>query len=184
MKTVLFVIAFEGFRDEELLVPKQILESKGFGAVVASDQRGTAVGKLGAKVEVEKTVAEVSAKDFDAVVFVGGRGVEKLKLYENKAVLHLARQFYKSGKITAAICIAPRILAVAGILAGKRATCFPDSESVAMLKGKGAEYEETAVVRDGEIITANGPESAKAFGEKMAKALAGYASVSATSSGK
>ncbi|MBI4406718.1 DJ-1/PfpI family protein [Candidatus Micrarchaeota archaeon] len=171
MKKVLFVIAPEGFRDEELFHTKEVLEFKGAACSVASTRKGTAVGKLGAKAEVKKEISEVEVNDFDAVAFVGGPGVEKYKLYENEKVLKLAKEFSAADKITTAICIAPRILAMAGILQNKRATCFPDPGSIALLKQRGAKYEEEHVVKDGKIITADGPESARKFGEKIAHEL-------------
>ncbi len=171
MKKVLFVIAPDGFRDEELLHTKEVLEFKGAKCVVCSTRKGRAVGKLGAKVEVEKEINECDADDFDAVVFVGGPGVEKYKLYEDEKILSLAKAFHEADKLTTAICIAPRILAMAGVLQGKKATCFPDPGSIAMLKQRGALYEQEHVVRDGKIITADGPESARNFGEKIAHEL-------------
>ncbi len=171
MKKILFVIAPEGFRDEELLHTKEVLEFQGAKTLIASTRKGTAVGKLGAKVEVEKTIGEIDVNEFDAVAFIGGPGVEKYKLYENQEVLKLADEFYKADKLTTAICIAPRILAMAGLLKGKSATCFPDPGSIALLKQHGARYEQDHVVADGRIITADGPESALEFGEKIAKEL-------------
>ncbi len=167
----MFVIALEEFRDEELLHPLEVLEFKGAQCVIASTKKGTAIGKLGAKVEVEKEITGINAVDYDAIIFVGGPGVEKYSLYKNQIILKLARDFYKADKITAAICIAPRILAMAGILKEKMATCYPDPKSIAMLKQKEAKYENEHVVKDGNLITADGPESARIFGEKIAKEL-------------
>ena len=169
---ILFVIAPEDFRDEELLQPKEVLEFLGAETTIASTKKGTAVGKLGAKVEIEKTINEINYIDFDAVVFVGGRGVETYKLYENLDVLKLARDFYNADKLTCAICIAPRILAMAEILKNKNATCHPDPASIALLKQHSVHYiDEQSVVIDGNIITANGPEASREFGEKIGKKL-------------
>ncbi len=171
MKTALFVIAPEGFRDEELLQPKEVLEFRGANTLIASTRKGKATGKLGAVVEVEKEVAEINVDDFDAVVFVGGPGVEKFKLYENQEVLKLCKEFHNADKLIAAICIGPRIPAMAGVLKNKRATCFPDPGSIAMLKQKGALYTAEHVVQDENMITADGPQAAREFGEKIAEAL-------------
>ncbi|MEW5955402.1 MAG: DJ-1/PfpI family protein [Candidatus Micrarchaeota archaeon] len=171
MKKVLFVIAPTGFRDEELFEPKAVVEEKGFATAVASLSKGTASGKLGGKTDVQLTVKEAKASDFDAVAFIGGPGVETHRLYENKDVLSLAKSFAEAGKVVAAICIAPVILAAAGVLKGKKATAFPDVETLQRLEKSGASCSGSDVVVDGKIVTANGPGAAHKFGEKIADLL-------------
>ena len=78
----------------------------------------------------------------------------------------MARSFAEAGKVVAAICIAPVILARAGLLKGKRATVFPDG--IPELEKAGAVYTAQSVERDGRIITGNGPEAAEAFGREIA----------------
>ena len=109
----------------------------------------------------------VELDGFDAILFVGGPGV--YDYFEDKTVLGLAKQFHKAGKIVSAICAAPTILANAGLLKGVKATCFPSQ--AAGLMEKGACYSDHPVVRDGLIITADGPATAEAFGKEIAKAL-------------
>ncbi|MDD5086856.1 MAG: DJ-1/PfpI family protein, partial [Candidatus Nanoarchaeia archaeon] len=77
--------------------------------------------------------------------------------------------FYESGKITAAICIAPVILANAGVLDGKKATVFPSGKDDIMVRG--ADYTGEQVTQDGKVITANGPAAARSFGEAIVKEL-------------
>jgi len=67
-------------------------------------------------------IKDVNVKTFDAVVFVGGPGAEEY--FHNPVALKIAQEAYKEGKVVGAICIAPRILAEAGILKGKKATVF------------------------------------------------------------
>jgi len=74
-----------------------------------------------------------------------------------------------AGKIVAAICIAPEILAEAGLLSGKKATAW--SGSLEKLRAKGAKVENAPVVSSGRIITGNGPGAARAFGRAIAEAL-------------
>ena len=73
------------------------------------------------------------------------------------------------GKLVASICSAGGILANAGILKGRKATVFP--AEIALIKSKGAVYTDTGVVVDGNLVTADGPEHAKIFGEAIVKAL-------------
>lgn len=171
MKKVLFVIAPSGFRDEELFDAKSVLESKGIATTVASIAKGTAAGKLGGKAEVQLALKDAKASEFDAIAFVGGPGVETHRLYENKEVLALAKSFANAGKVVAAICVGPRILAAAGVVSGKKVTAFPDAETMRMLEEAGASCSGLDVQVDCKMVTANGPGAAKKFGEKIAELL-------------
>jgi protease I len=91
-------------------------------------------------------------------------------LYDDPDHLNLASSARDQDVIVGAICLAPKILANAGILEGKNATVFPDSESIAYLESKGATYTEEEVPRDGNIITASGPEASEAFADAVVAA--------------
>ncbi|MCX8166317.1 MAG: DJ-1/PfpI family protein [Candidatus Micrarchaeota archaeon] len=174
-KRVVMVIAFEGFRDEEYLVPKQIFEQNNVQVITASTKLGNARGKLGQIAFVDKTLEEINHKDYDAIIFVGGPGtptIRKLQIAEK-----LALQFYDANKIVAAICWAPTILAQAGLLRGRKATCwvgydpeFKMSTNL-YLESKGATFVDQGVVVDDKIVTANGPQSAHDFGNAILKLL-------------
>lgn len=168
VKKAVLIIAREIFRDEELFHTQEALEAAGVQTVVASSQLGTCKGKLGAVAEATELVSELKADDFDAIVFVGGTGA--MEYYDNPAALDLAREAAEKGKIVAAICIAPRILANAGLLEGVKATCY-ESETEA-IKKLGADFQLNDVVRDGKFVTANGPHAATDFGKTIAQALA------------
>jgi protease I len=168
-KKVLMVIAKSKFRDEEYLEPRKTLESEGASITVASSSMDTAEGMLGLKVKPDILVSDVKESDYDGIVFVGGGGAKE---YFDSPVAHnLAQSFYSHGKLTSAICIAPAILANAGLLKEKKATSFPSSEE--MLKAKGAVFTGNGVESDGKIVTGVGPEAAKKFGEKLVEILSG-----------
>jgi protease I len=106
--------------------------------------------------------------DFDAVVFIGGPGA--LERLDNEISYKLARDTIEKGKILAAICVSPAILAKAGVLKSKKAVVWSsalDKSAVKILEDNGAIYEGESVVIDGKIITAHGPSSAQEFGEKI-----------------
>jgi len=166
-KKAILIIAREIFRDEELFDTQAALEAAGIETVVASSTLGTCTGKLGATAQATMLVDNITADDFDAIVFVGGTGA--IEYYDNPAALQLAKEAAKKGKVVAAICIAPRILANAGLLSGVTATCY-ESEADA-LKKAGANFQQTDVVRDGKIITGSGPCAATEFGKTIAAAL-------------
>ena len=166
-KKILMVIARNIFRDEEYSVPRKILEDEGASITVASSTLDTATGKLGLRVKPDILLGDVQERDYDGIVFVGGGGSKE---YFDSPVAHkLAQDFYNHGKLTSAICIAPAILANAGLLKGKHATSFPSSEE--LLKEKGAVFTYNNVVSDGTLVTADGPESAKKFAEILVEAL-------------
>ena len=167
MANVLMIVAPIGFRDEECLEPKEVFEGAGVDVTIASKGTKIAKGKLGAELEVQKDISEVKTADYDAIVFVGGPGTTIY--FNDPAALKIAKEAYAAGKITAAICIAPSILANAGLLRGKKATSFPSEET--NLKMKGAIYTGKNVEQDGKIITANGPGAAKEFGKLILKNL-------------
>lgn len=162
MKKALLIVAFDKFRDEEYAEPRRVLEEAGWQVTVASSQLGTATGKLGLKVKVDATLDKVIAKDFDAVMFVGGPGAN---VYYHDPLAHqLAKGAIEHNKVLGAICGAPPILAYAGVLKGKKATMFTDTGDLA--KG-GATHTGQGVEVDGKIITATGPHTAKAWAEAI-----------------
>ena len=167
MAKVLMVIANSNFRDEELFHTKEELELKGYEIVIASNSLNEATGSLGGKIKPSMLVKDVSFGGYDAIVFVGGSG--SAFYFDNSSALNLARGFYNNGKVTAAICIAPSILANAGILKNKKVTCYVSEKE--NLEAKGAIYTGNDVEVDGKIITANGPDSAHEFGKKIAELL-------------
>lgn len=166
-KKVLMIVAPANFRDEECLEPKKIFESRGMNVTVASKGVKTAKGSLGASLNVDVDISKVDVSGYDAVVFVGGPGAD---VYFNDATAHkIAKDTVARKKILAAICIAPAILANAGVLQWKNATVFPSGRDA--LESNGAIYTGADVTVDGKIITANGPAAAKKFGNAIVEAL-------------
>lgn len=166
-KNILMVIAPEGFRDEEYLDPRTLFEAAGANVTVASKGVSVAKGKLGATVKVDLDIADANPADYDAVVFVGGPGAT---VYFNDSTAHrIANDFYSAGKVTAAICIGPSILANAGVLRSHNATAFESEAANIAAKSKG--YTGDSVTVDRNVVTANGPEAAKDFGKAVLHAL-------------
>lgn len=166
-KIVALVIAERTFRDEEYQIPKEILEKKGFKVLTVSTKLEKAIGKLGMTVKPDIVISDLINRSLDALIFIGGGGSSQY--FKDSLAHQLARHFYDGGKIVGAICIAPVILANAGILKGKKATVFPDC--VPDLKANGAIYTGNMVEVDGKIITGAGPEAAEAFGNRLVEML-------------
>ncbi len=167
MKKALLIIAPEKFRDEEYFQTKEVLEAAGIAVDTASRVKGDCSGKLGGTAVAGMTLAQVDPAGYDAVVFVGGGGAE---VYIGDPLAHaIARKAYDSGRLVAAICIAPLILAAAGLLKGRRSTVF-ETDSAELVKS-GAVYTGRDVEVDGRIVTGAGPFASRAFGEAIVKSL-------------
>jgi len=167
MKKIAMFIAFKGFRDEEYIEPKKALEAAGHAVTTVSTSRGTAQGKFRLTAQVDKLVGEIDPEDYDAVTLVGGPGA--LGELDNAAVHGIFRKAAGLGKVIGAICISPVVLAHAGLLKGKKATCFPDGAEA--LKEGGADYTEADLQIDGKFITADGPVPARKYGAALAELL-------------
>ncbi len=166
-KKAVMIIAQNNFRDEELLRPKEVLEKHGVSVTVASSSLKESTGMLGAKIKPDILFTAINVSDYDAILFVGGSGSREY--WDNAAAHKIANEANTSKKIVGAICIAPVTLAKAGLLANKKATTH--SSTVNDVKASGAKYTGADVERDGNIITASGPEAAQKFGEAIVKAL-------------
>ncbi len=162
------LLTAEGFQDAEALAPLGYLKTRGAEVLVVGMERGEIKAyNSDVTVFIEKTVNEVSASDFDAVVIPGGRAPAALR--ENEGVLAFVREAYAAGKIIAGICHGPQVMASAGILDGKAATCV--SGISGELEEAGALYRDEELVRDGNIITSRVPRDIPAFNRAIGDAL-------------
>lgn len=162
-KRVVMVVASKDFRDEEFLEPKKVFESAGVKVVVASSKLSPSKGYFGAIAKPDILVEDINVLEYDAIVFIGGSGVSEY--FNNPPALRVAKDGLSKGKVVAAICSAPSVLANAGVLSGKRATAF-SGEKDNLIK-KGAIWTGNPVEIDGNIVTADGPSSATKFGNTI-----------------
>ena len=169
---IVIIVAYKDFRDEEYFVPRGIFDEAGFTVRVASDEIGTAQGTDGGEVNVDIDLKDLDVFEFDAIVFIGGPGA--LNHLDKEESYKIAKDAINQNKILAAICISPVILAKAGVLNGKKATVWTgplDKSAQNILEQNGASYQKDSLVRDGNIITADGPNAAKEFANKIVDAL-------------
>jgi protease I len=166
MPKILFIIAPQGYQDFEYEEPKRVLEKKGHEVITASTTQ-QATGSLGGSTQTDLLITEADPNNYDAIAFIGGPGSPIY--FENQTAHELARNFHEAQKPTCAICAAPIILGKAGLLRDKKATCYPGGAD--QLKATGANYTAKSIEKDGLLITADGPSSAKKFGKVIAKNL-------------
>jgi 4-methyl-5(b-hydroxyethyl)-thiazole monophosphate biosynthesis len=118
----------------------------------------------------DTSLDQALTQEYDMVVLPGGLpGADHLNA--DKRIHALLARMAKDEKYIAAICAAPKVLADAGLLKGRRATSFPGSLSQAQLAG--VRYQETPVVQDGHVITSRGPGTAMDFALTLIQILSG-----------
>lgn len=101
-KKVVFVVAPEGFNGNELFKPKAILEERGIQVTVASTKIGECQSMKGTKVKSTVSIKELSPKDYDGIIVVGGSGALRY-LSKNADLISLLKAFNKEGKLVSAI---------------------------------------------------------------------------------
>jgi protease I len=159
------IISADGFEDMELLVPYYRFLEEGIESDIASMTKGTIKGKHGYETQVAKALADVSPDEYDILLLPGGRAPAIVR--KEPAALAIAKDFFGKCKPVAAICHGPQILISAGLLEGKRATCY---RSVAdELKASGATYEDEPAIVDGNLVTARQPSDLPAFMREVMK---------------
>ena len=166
-KTVLMIIAPDGFNDTEFFDSKEVFENLGADVVVASKGTDEAIGSKGGYAEIDSDYGSLDADDFNAIVFVGGPGTTSF-LNDPKAH-RLARDAVEYEKVLGAICMAPSILANAGLLEEKRATSTSSEKK--NLENHGAKFTGKPVECYGKIVTATGPPATKDFAKKIAELM-------------
>lgn len=162
------ILATHGFEESELTSPRDALVAAGAVVHVVSPESGElqALKHLdkGCKVAVDKTLAEVKADDYDAIVLPGGLfNPDQLRV--NEHALKFVNEFVKSGKPVAAICHGPWILADAGALKGRKVTSVPTIRKD--IENAGATWVDQEVVVDKGIVTSRTPKDLEAFNAKL-----------------
>jgi protease I len=118
---------------------------------------------------VDKSVEEVDASDYDALVIPGGVGnPDQLRGDEN--MVAFVREFFEQGKPVAAICHAPWVLIDAGVVNGRTLTSWPTVATD--LRNAGANWVDKEVVVDSGLVTSRMPDDIPAFNKKMLEEFA------------
>lgn len=165
---IAFLIAPHDFRDEEYFQPKVILQSRGIEVdTVAKGNPEEVTGSQGGKAHTDAVFEDVKPENYDGIVIVGGPGVKDY--FDDKQVHQTVREFMNKNKVIGAICSGPRVLANAGILNSTKVTSFiKDREAI---EERGIVWVSQPVVVDGLVVTAQGPDEAIEFGEKIVSIL-------------
>jgi protease I len=151
------------FNEEEFTIVKRRLMKSGKQVFITSDDHSACTGSKGMKVKSDTSFYNVNVNNFSAFILIGGTGSKAY--WKNEALYKIIKKFFDSKKVVAAICSSPIILAKAGILQNKKATCY--SEDKMELINSGIDYQDKNVVVDGNVVTANDARSALQFAEAV-----------------
>ena len=161
--SILIFLSASSFSEEEYLIIKKVFIQAGKRIFITSDSHSVCRGDNGLKVKADTDFYNVNDKNFSAVVLIGGKGSKDY--WDNKTLHKIARNFQRAGKIVAAICSAPIILARAGLLSKIPATCWYEDKNE--LINLGIEYKDRSIIAENSVVTADGPRSAEQFAETV-----------------
>ncbi len=167
------ILATDGFEQSELFEPKKALEEAGAEISIVSLKSGEIKGwnhtDWGNSIEVDLTIDEASADNFDALQLPGGvMNPDKLRM-DKKAVAFI-KAFFDAGKPVGAICHAPWTLIEADVVSGRKMTSWASLRTD--LENAGAEWVDEEVVVDNGLITSRKPDDIPAFNKKIIEEFA------------
>ncbi|MFP5298545.1 MAG: type 1 glutamine amidotransferase domain-containing protein [Actinomycetota bacterium] len=153
------------FEDSEFRVPYDRVKQAGHEPVVVGLEADKKLeGKKGNDTTTtERSIDEVAADEFDALVIPGGYSPDLIRT--NDKMVALVREMCTSGKPVAAICHAGWMLAEAGVIEGKTVTSWPSIKTD--LINAGANWVDAEVVEDGNLITSRKPDDLEAFSKTL-----------------
>lgn len=167
MRKVLVMLA-QGCEEIEAVTTIDILRRAGIEVTSAGLDDLPVLASRGVVLLPDTTLDLAQDHEFDMIVLPGGQpGTDNLKA--DKRLIALLQQMAQRGKYVAAICAAPSVLAAAGLLDGRKATCYP----TCLDDFPKANLQTAAVVEDGNIITSRGPGTATDFALALVERLAG-----------
>jgi protease I len=167
------ILATHGFEQSELEIPCDRLKAAGAEVDIVALETGQIRGwdhkDWGHSVRVDRTIDEISAGDYDALVLPGGQiNPDLLRL--DRRVLDLIRAMHERKKIVAAVCHAPWLLIESGLAKGLKATSYKSIKTD--MVNAGAKWEDSEVVIHRAIITSRNPDDLEAFSAKIVAELA------------
>ena len=175
MQRVLVPLA-DGVEEMEAVIVVDMLRRVQWHVLTVGLKPGTVTAARGTRLVPDSVWDKIDPGLFDMLVIPGGaRGVEALR--HDQRVVDAVRKHHGQGKWIAAVCAGPLVLHDAGILAGRRATCYPGNAA----EFTTAQHVNEPVVVDGNVVTSQGAGTTFAFaltlvalveGESKARELA------------
>lgn len=150
MKKAVILIG-PGFEDSEFFYPFYRLQEGGFEVDVACWADKPTSGKYGVPAAPTIKLAELASQDYVVVVVPGGHESPD-RVRQIPEALSLIRDMNARGRVVSSICHGPWVLISAGIVRGRRATCYKGCMDD--LSNAGAMWVDEPVVVDGNLVTA------------------------------
>lgn len=168
------ILATHGFEYSELTEPKRRFEAAGAKVEVISPESGRIRGWKGKgwgdEVAVDTALGSATPAGYDALVLPGGViNPDKLRLDEQ--AIRFIGDCFATGMPVAAICHGPWTLIDADLVEGRKVTSWPSLRRD--LENAGAQWQDSEVVEDGQLITSRKPDDIPAFSDALIKALGG-----------
>lgn len=163
---MIYVFLAHGFEEIEALTPVDVLRRAGLEVRMVGIGQKRITGSHGITVECDLLDTQISTQEAEMIVLPGGMP-GTLELERAHTVQKLVDFCAQNNRWIAAICAAPQILGHKGLLAGKRATCFPGIEKHLA----GAQTTQDFLCVDGMFITARGMGVATEFALKLVEVL-------------
>jgi len=166
----IIILAENFYQELELWYPRLRMMEEGAEVKIVAPEKGkTYLSKNNTPVVSDLSSAEVKIEEVDAVVIPGGFAPDLLR--RDPKMVELVKQAYQQKKIIAAICHAGWLLISAGIARGKKVTSFFSIKDD--MVNAGADWTDSEVVVDGNLITSRKPEDLPAFCVKIIESLKG-----------
>jgi len=170
MASILIPLA-HGCEELEAVTLIDLFRRAGFQVITAGLEPGPVRCSRGTVLIPDQSLEEAEHGEYDLMVLPGGLpGADHLNA--DPRVHRLLKKMSESDHYVGAICAAPKVLADAGLLKGKRATAYPGVLE-AMDLGSDTELTTATVQRDGKVITSRGPGTAMDFALDLIELLAG-----------
>lgn len=162
------VLVEQQYQEMEVWYPVYRLREAGCTVHLVGPESGkTYPSKLGYPAKTDKSIKDVSSKDYDIVVIPGGFAPDFMR--RTPAFIQFVSDAAEQGKTVAAICHGPWVLCSTQALKDRKATCFFAIKDD--LINAGANYVDEEVVRDGNIITSRKPDDLPAFMQQIFEAV-------------
>lgn len=167
------VLATDGFEEAELVEPAKALRDAGARIDIIAPKAGEIQAfkhhDKSIRVKVDKTLDQVDAGDYDAVLLPGGALNADAMRAEPK-VKQFLQDMQQGGKPFAIICHAPWEVVSAGLARGRTMTSYHTIQDD--LRNAGADWIDREVVVDGNWVMSRKPDDIPAFNREMEKLFA------------
>jgi len=173
-RKVAILLAPEGSEQVEFTEPRKAVQDAGADVDVISAERGKARTynhdlQPGETFAVDKTFAQVSADDYDALLIPGGTvGADRLR--GDPDAVSFVRGFFQAGKPAGVICHGPWTLVEADVVRGRTLTSWPTLATD--IRNAGGTWIDQEAVTDQGLVTSRGPDDLPAFCAKIVEEFA------------